>query len=108
MLRLEHDDLGRSWTGPSTQQLSKTLITSCRTRPKHDRHKNARFCPTITISSHTVTSDIGMMGIYCPSRLLSHFSTAIDGVDTLINALGPASGAIYTPLMQRSQVHSIL
>ncbi|MCI01137.1 hypothetical protein A2U01_0022161, partial [Trifolium medium] len=37
-----------------------------------------------------ITSDIGMMGIYCPSRLFRRFPIAIDDVDTPINGLGPA------------------
>ncbi|MCI43103.1 hypothetical protein A2U01_0064340, partial [Trifolium medium] len=53
--------------------------------------------------SASVTSDIGMMDIYCPSWLFNHFSTAIDGINMPINGLGPTPEAIYTHLMQRSQ-----
>ncbi|MCI40735.1 hypothetical protein A2U01_0061968, partial [Trifolium medium] len=44
-----------------------------------------------------------MMDIHFPSRLLSRFSAVIDGVIMLINGLGLASEAIYTPLMQMGQ-----
>ncbi|MCI34959.1 hypothetical protein A2U01_0056180 [Trifolium medium] len=42
-----------------------------------------------------------MMDIYCPSRLLSRFPTAINGVIMLISGLSPALGAIYIHLIRR-------
>ncbi|MCI55068.1 hypothetical protein A2U01_0076318, partial [Trifolium medium] len=44
-----------------------------------------------------------MMDIYCPSRLLNRFLTAIDAIIMLINGFDPALGAIYTPLIRRGQ-----
>jgi hypothetical protein len=56
----------------------------------------------VVIFSHIVTTNIKMMGICCPSRLLSRFSTTIDGIIMLISGLGPTLGAIYRGVKIRS------
>ncbi|MCI38038.1 hypothetical protein A2U01_0059266, partial [Trifolium medium] len=68
-----------------------------------EQPNKTRLKSTDRMPSASVTSDIGIMGIYCPSWLFSHFLTAIDGINMPINGLGQAPEAIYTPLMQRSQ-----
>jgi hypothetical protein len=58
-------------------------------------HRRAPLLNGIVISQ-SVTSDIGMMGHYCPSRLLSRFPTAIDGIIMFISGFGLASDAFYS------------
>jgi hypothetical protein len=65
-------------------------------------------CLTVAIYSHIVMVDIGMMDIYCPSKLISRFPTTIDGIIMFISGLGLALGSIYTSFKQRSQIHFIL
>ncbi|MCI49514.1 hypothetical protein A2U01_0070758, partial [Trifolium medium] len=48
-----------------------------------------------------------MMGIYCPSKLLSRFSTAIDGIIMLISGLGPALG-LYILLLYEEDKYILL
>jgi hypothetical protein len=83
----------------------KIILTGHRTRLKHSRPKDDNLCPTVTVPSHTVTTNIEMIDIYCQSWLISCFLTAIDDIDMLINGLDLTLGAIYTPLMEGRQVY---